>query len=166
MSEAQLRQQLYDSFKNRALIYWLIYDELRTELGAAKAEEIMKRAVYKRGAQKGAKYAAYAPDDLDGLRRTFVGGLPDDGHMFRPEVMHCDDEALDIKFHACPLREAWLEEGLSETDVATLCRIAARIDNGTFESAGFEFTADTYQPGGEGCCCLHIRPGRREAKTK
>jgi hypothetical protein len=160
MSEAQLRQQLYESFKNRAMIYWLIYDELRNELGADKAEEILKRAVYKRGAEKGGKYAAHAPADLEGLRKTFVGGLPDDGRMFRPEVLRCDGEALDIKFHACPLREAWQEAGLPETEVATLCRIAARIDNGTFESAGFAFTADTYQPGGEGCCCLHIRPGK------
>ena len=28
-----------------------------------------------------------------------------------------------------------------------------------FEAAGFEFFADTWQPGGEGCCYLHIRPG-------
>jgi hypothetical protein len=162
VSEAQLRQQLYDSYKNRALIYWLIYDELRKELGAAKAEDLMKRAIYQRGAQKGGKYAAHAPADLDGLRKTFLGGLADDGRMFRPEVLRSDAEALDIKFHACPLREAWLEEGLPDMEVATLCRSAARIDNGTFESAGFEFHADTWQPGGEGCCCLHIRPGRRQ----
>ena len=29
MSEEQLRAQLYDSFKNRAMIYYLIFDELR-----------------------------------------------------------------------------------------------------------------------------------------
>jgi ABC-2 type transport system ATP-binding protein len=41
-----------------------------------------------------------------------------------------------------------------------LCRIAARVDNGTFESAGFEFHGDTWQPGGDGCCVLHFRPGK------
>ena len=74
--------------------------------------------------------------------------------------MHSDAESLDIKFHACPLREAWQESGLSDDEVATLCRIAARIDNGTFEGAGFQFSADTWQSGGEGCCCLHIRRKR------
>ncbi len=68
---------------------------------------------------------------------------------------------LDIKFHDCPLRNAWREEGLPDEEIATLCRIAARIDNGTFEAAGFEFSADTWQPGEEGCCYLHIRPGRK-----
>jgi len=164
MTEEATRQQLYDSFKNRALIYWLMYEELRSEFGPERAEEVMKRAIYRRGAQKGEKYASHAPADLEGLRDAFVGGLPDEGRMFQPEVIRCDREGLDIKFHACPLRQAWQEAGLPEEEVATLCRIAARIDNGTFESAGFGFSADTYQPGGEGCCYLHIRPG--ESKTE
>lgn len=162
MSEEQLRTQLYDSFKNRARLYWLIFKELREELGAEKAEELMGRAIYKRGVEKGQKYAPYAPDDLAGLEEAFVGGIPDGGAMFQPEVLRCDAEALDIKFHGCPLRDAWHEAGLPEQEVATLCRIAARVDNGTFESAGFRFSADTYQPGGDGCCYLHIRRGSAE----
>jgi hypothetical protein len=44
--------------------------------------------------------------------------------------------------------------------LARLCRIAGRIDNGTFEAAGFEFWADTWQPGRDGYCHLHVRPGK------
>ena len=160
MSEDQLRAQLYDSFKNRAVLYYLIFSELRDEVGAEKAEEVMKRAIYKRGAQKGADLACYAPNDMEGLKEAFVGGIPDDGAMFKPEVERCDAKGLDIKFHGCPLRDAWIEMGLPEDEVATICRIAARIDNGMFEGAGFEFTADTWQPGGDGCCYLHVRPGK------
>jgi hypothetical protein len=160
-TEESLRAQLYDSFKNRAMIYFLIFDELRKELGAQQAEEIMGRAVYRRGEEKGReKYARYAPGDLAGLQAAFLKGIPDGGQMFRPEVARSDSAAVDIKFHACPLREAWQEAGLPADDVAALCRIAARIDNGTFEAAGFQFSADTWRPGGEGCCYLHIRPGR------
>ena len=162
MSEQQLRAQLYDSYKNRAAIYYLIYDELRKEVGAEKAEQIMARAIYRRGVQKGQeKYGRYAPGDLDGLKAAFVGGLADDGRMFRPEITRDDAAGVDVKFHACPLREAWQELGLPDEEVATLCRIAARVDNGTFEGAGFRFHADTWQPGGEGCCYLHIRPGEK-----
>lgn len=157
--EARLRRQLYDSFKNRALIYALLYDEMCEELGPERAEAILSRAIYRRGLQKGAKYAPYAPADLDGLKKAFLGGIPDEGRMFQPEVIAQDEKTLDIKFHGCPLKEAWLEAGFPEEKVATLCRIAARVDNGTFESAGFEFHADTYEPGGDGCCYLHIRPG-------
>lgn len=161
MSEQRLREELYDSFKNRAAIYYLIFDELRRELGASRAEEILQRAIYRRGAQKGGKLAAFAPDKLGDLQTAFLAGIPDGGAMFGPEVIRSDADGVDIKFHRCPLKEAWQEMGLPEDEVATLCRIAARIDNGLFESAGFQFSADTYRPGGEGCCYLHLRPGAK-----
>lgn len=160
MSEETLRRQLYDSFKNRARIYYLIFDELRRELGAERAEAILSRAIYRRGVEMGqAKFACFAPSDLVALQAAFLDGIPDNGRMFAPEVLHSEPDAVDIKFHACPLREAWQEQGLSDDEVATLCRMAARVDNGTFEGAGFQFFADTWQPGGDGCCCLHIRRG-------
>jgi len=164
MSEETLRSELYDSFKNRAILYYLIFDEMQKEIGPEKAEQILARAVYRRGAQTGrAKLARFGPDDLSGLQEAFLEGIPDDGQMFRPEVIRSDAEGVDIKFHGCPLRDAWQELGLPEDEVARICRIAARVDNGLFESAGFAFSADTWKPGGDGCCYLHIRPGASDA---
>ena len=163
MSDETLRSQLYDSYKNRAMIYHLIYDELRAELGPKRAEEILGRAIYRRGMEKGREnYAQFGPKNLPGLQKAFLGGIPDDGRMFQPELIRGDSDAMDIKFHACPLRDAWKEAGLPEEQVALLCRIASRVDYGTFEGAGFDFHADTYQPNGEGCCYLHIRPGKAQ----
>ena len=159
MSEEQLRHQLYDAFANRAFIYHLLLSQLRSELGADRAAELMGRAIYQRGVQNAARYVSFAPRDLEGLRQAFLASLPDDGVMFAPEVVRCDAEGLDIKFHRCPLQKAWLDAGLAPEEVATLCRIAAQVDNGLFEAAGFRFHADTYRPGAEGCCFLHIRPG-------
>lgn len=156
----QLRQQLRDSYKNRAMIYYHIYEELVRELGPEKAEEIMKRAIYRRGQERAQAFRQFAPADLVGLRNAFVGHLPDQGRLFEPEVVACDESRLDIKFHRCPLREAWEEAHLPPDLVAKLCRIAAEVDYGLFQEAGFTFSADTWQPGGEGCCYLHIRPGR------
>ncbi|MGA2032158.1 MAG: L-2-amino-thiazoline-4-carboxylic acid hydrolase [Thermoguttaceae bacterium] len=161
MSEEQLRQELHESFKHRAILYYLIFDEMRAELGAEKAEEILSRAIYRRGAQKGKqKYAQFAPNDLAGLKRAFVGSSADGGRLFQPEVLRDDPDGLDVQHHRCPLKEAWQEIGLSDDDVATLCRIAARVDNGTFEAAGFQFSAETWRPGRDGCCLLKIRPGK------
>ena len=141
-----------------------IFRELRDELGEARAGEIMGRAIYARGTEVGRQFARFAPADLAGLRDAFVGGVPDDGRMFAPRVTRCDAAGLDIALMRCPLQDAWREAGLADKDVATLCRIAGRVDNGTFESAGFTFSADTWQPGREGCCHLHIRPGPRASQ--
>ncbi len=156
--ESELRRRLYDSYKNRALIYWHLYEELSAELGARRAEEIMKRAIRRRGEKVGRKFRPYGPSDIDGLKPAFLADIPDEGRMFQPEVLQSSAQGLDIYFHRCPLRKAWQEAGLPDEIVARLCRIAAEVDYGTFESAGFRFHADTWQPGEEGCCCLHIRP--------
>lgn len=158
MSELQLREQLSAAFKNRAILYYLIFDELRQEMGPERAEALLKRAVYRRGQQIGQQYAEFAPRDFAGLRDKFVAGVPDEGRLFSPSVQRCDQDGLDINLESCPLKAAWEELGLSEADRVTMCRIAGEIDKGTFEAAGFQFDPDTWQPGRSGCCHLHIRP--------
>ncbi len=159
-TEARLRAQLYAAFKHRALLYYRIFDEMRRALGEEKASEILSRAIYARGAEIGAAFARHGPADMAGLRDAFVAMIPDEGRMFAAKVERCDAAALDIKLQRCPLKDAWLEAEVPEADVARLCAIAGRVDNGTFEAAGFEFWADTWQPGRDGCCHLHIRPGK------
>jgi hypothetical protein len=90
MADAErLRGELYAAVKNRALMYWHVFDELGTALGESQ------------------------------------------------------------------------EAGVADPGIATLCRIAGRVVNGTFEAAGFQFSADTWRPGHDGCRHLHIRPGAR-----
>ena len=150
MADAErLRGELYAAFKNRALMYWHVFDELRKALGEPQATSLMARAIEARGREIGRQFARYGPADVAGLRDAFVSGVPDEGRMFARRVDRCDATALDIALQRCPLKEAWQAAGLSEVDV----------DNGTFEAAGFEFSADTWQPGRDGCCHLHIRPG-------
>jgi hypothetical protein len=142
------------------MLYYRIFDEMRRALGEEQATDILSRAIYARGREIGAVFARHGPADLAGLRDAFVATIPDEGRMFAADVERCDARALDIKLQRCPLKEAWQEARLSDADVARLCRIAGRVDNGTFEAAGFEFWADTWQPGRDGCCHLHIRPGQ------
>ncbi len=156
----RLRKELAGSFKNRALLYFHFFDEMSKVLGEAQATEIMKRAIYQRGLAVGKQFAKFAPQDMVGIRDAFLRFIPDEGALFAPEVQRCDAGGVDIKFHRCPLKEAWIDAGVSETDMAKLCHIAGRVDNGTFEGAGFAFSADTWQPGRDGCCHLHIRPGQ------
>jgi hypothetical protein len=164
MGEKKLRKNLYGAFNNRALMYYHIFDELRKEIGEKKATAIMKRAIYNRGLEVGKQLSKFAPDDFEGLQKAFIGMDPDEGRMFQAEVLRCDDKALDLKFHGCPLRDAWQEAGLSEEDTEKICSIAAAVDIGTFEGAGFEFSAETWKPEFGPCCFLHIRPGKKAMK--
>ncbi len=158
MSELDdLRDQLKAALKSRALVYSAVHEELSKELGATKSEEILKRAIYTRGASCSNRFSAHAPADFPGLRDSFLDFIPDHGKLFEPEVLRCDEQGLDIKFHACPLKEAWQEAALPEAQIETLCRIAGVVDNGTFEQAGFALRSETWKIGTEGCCGLSIR---------
>lgn len=159
MSELDdLRGQLTAALKSRALVYSAVYEELISEVGALRAEAILKRAIYKRGAAISPRFAPHAPADFVGLRDSFLDFVPDHGRLFAPEVRRCDSGGLDIKFHDCPLKNAWVEAGYDDATVATLCRIAGVVDNGTFENAGFQLDAETWTPGETGCCSLSLRP--------
>ena len=163
MSEADLREQLRGAIKSRALFYLAVYREMAAEFGPERAEDVMKRAIYKRGVAAGDRFKRYAPDDFAGLRDAFIDFVPDHGGMFQPEVRKCAngaDGGLEIKFHACPLKEVWQEAGLSDKELADMCRIAGIVDNGTFESAGFSMQSQTWTPGDSGCCLLNISPSR------
>jgi L-2-amino-thiazoline-4-carboxylic acid hydrolase len=161
--EANLRRELKEAHMSRALVYAAFYEALAERFDPETAEEVMKRAIYRRGREIGRRFAGYGPADLEGLCTAFLAFVPDQGRLFAPEVRRADPQALDIKFHTCPLKEAWQAAGLPDERVATLCRIAGVVDNGTFEAAGFTFSAETWRPGDEGCCFLHVRPGKAEA---
>ena len=160
MSEATMRELLVSAMKSRAMFYYAFYKEFSAEFGPAKTEEVMKRATYKRGLEIGKRFARFAPDDMAGLKTSFLEHVPDPDATFNPKLERCDAEGVDILLQGCPLRDAWQEAGLSDAEVATMCSIAGRVDNGTFEGAGFAFSADTWQTGRAGCCHLHIRPGK------
>ena len=59
MSDQRLRTQLYEAFKHRALIYHAIFEELREELGDDRAEELLSRAIYRRGAERGRRLPVF-----------------------------------------------------------------------------------------------------------
>lgn len=160
MVEEILREQLYGAYKNRGMMYYHIFRELKKEVGERRAADIMKRGIYNRGVELSRKYKQFAPMDLEGLKNAFLAGSADLGNMFQPEVLRCDVAGLDIQMRSCPLKEAYREASLSDEEIAGMCEIAAVVDYGIFEGAGFRFSADTWKPGEEGCCRLHIRPGK------
>jgi hypothetical protein len=70
------RTHLVGQMKNRALIYMEMYDVLAAELGAARAEALLAKAIYNRGRKMGKAFAKFSPADLAGLRDAFLASVP------------------------------------------------------------------------------------------
>jgi hypothetical protein len=152
----QLERELKDAFKNRALIYWAIYDELRCELGPEKAGALLSRAIERRGKEAGDALFRNTPADPLAIGQRFLDVSPADGRLFPTEVRRDDKGGMHIQVKVCPLKEAWEESKLPAADMATICRIAGHFDNGVFGGRGVRFSAETWTEGKSGCCHLHL----------
>lgn len=156
----KLAAELDAAFRNRADLYRLMLEELSAELGDAKAEEIMIRAIEKRGREvAGVAFARFGPNDARAIGEAFLAVSPDGGRMYPTDVERSDSH-IAFKVKRCPLKDAWTEAGVDEGRLATLCRIAGAFDRGLFEATGIQFDNVTWTPGhGSGCChiCLTDR---------
>ena len=159
----EARALLRRSFAMRAQAYAHMFDVLREEFGAERALELTMRATRRMGEQMGKAFEEHGPRDLAGLQKAFLSGIIEGEALFAPQVVQCDDERLEIYFHRCPLKEAWVDMGRSDEDLEMLCRVAGAIDSGLFTRAGFTFCGDTWKPGEPGCCRLKVLPGPASA---
>lgn len=55
-----------------------------------------------------------------------------------------------------PSRTAWLDAGLSEDMTSRMLCCASAIDEGTLDEAGIDARIETWAPGRQGCCRLHL----------
>ena len=128
---------LVKELKNRASIYVHIYRELSKEVGSEKAAEILKRALYQRGKEKGLQLAVHlGHPDLHKLAIAFVEGKAD-MDAFGHEIVQEHAEYVLLRLNSCPLVEAWREAGLTPEEQKNLCDIAYQVDFGKFEAAGY-----------------------------
>jgi len=154
MAGRDLEGELKAANANRAILYYLIFDELRAATGEEQATRIMKRAIYRRGTEMAEPIKQFAPERIRDLGEYHVAHSAGGGKLFNPEVLRLDDDRFEILNTTCPLKEAWQAYGLSDAEVAKMCDIGAAIDYGKFEGAGFAFECDTWVPGKRGCCTL------------
>jgi hypothetical protein len=153
----KLSRELEAAFRNRADLYRLMLEELTAEFGAERAEDVLVRAIEKRGREVAASaFADFGPNDARRIGEAFLAVSPDDGRMYPTEVER-GETAIAFKVKRCPLKDAWVEAGVSEEKLATLCRIAGAFDRGLFEATGIRFENVTWTPGhGSGCCHIFL----------
>ncbi|MCM0019498.1 MAG: L-2-amino-thiazoline-4-carboxylic acid hydrolase [Tagaea sp.] len=163
MDPQKLTRELDAAFKNRARLYKNLLDELTATLGRAQAETVLAAAIEKRGEEAGrALFGHLSAPTAAQVADTFLAVSPAEGTLFPHTRTQDDAGRVTVAVSRCPLLEAWREDGVADAEIATLCRIAGRFDNGCFGVAGVEFAAETWAPGKTGCCTLHLGPsGKR-----
>ena len=67
MTTESLEQELRAANANRAILYYLIFDELRKAHGEAEATKVMRAAIYRRGQEMAASIKQFAPDRIKAL---------------------------------------------------------------------------------------------------
>jgi hypothetical protein len=154
----KLRKELFYATANRGLVYTAILKELRKELGEERASELFKRAIHNHGVNV-AKFFT-PPDNLKEFKDWLLDFFPDDGAMNEPEVVQDDEEELAVRMPRCPLKEGWRMFGLSDEEVADMCRHADAFDHGFFGSF-FEYEMELWADRPDDACVLHFRPKKK-----
>ncbi len=123
----------------------------------------MIRTIEQRGKEvAAAAFADFGPNDAPAIGEAFLAVSPDGGRMYPTDVERSEPDHIAFKVKRCPLKDAWVEAGVGEEKLATLCRIAGAFDRGLFEATGVRFDNVTWTPGhGSGCC--HIALTNRDA---
>jgi hypothetical protein len=150
-----LRKDLFMAIANRGLIYTALLNEMRAELGEEKASEIFRRAIFNHG--KNMAERLDIPATLGEFKDWLMDFFPDAGAMNEPEIVRFDEEELAVKLPRCPLKEAWRMAGLSEEEVADMCRHADSFDLGFFGSV-FDYTMELWADNPDDACVLRFRP--------
>ena len=123
MVEKSENSNLEEANRERALIYYDIYKELEKRFGKNEAVDVLRTALLKRGREYGKTLKKFSPDRFEGLYKAFAFA-PDGGKMFSPKKLKCNNESLEIKFMSCPLKIAWQEIGLNDSNIEKSYRIS------------------------------------------
>jgi hypothetical protein len=149
--------KLRDEIKNRARIYAHIYRELSREVGTEKAFEILKRALYARGKEKGLQLAdKIGEPDLHQIAAEFVEGKGD-MDAFGHEIVQEHEEYVLLRLNRCPLVDAWKDLVLSPEEQKRMCDMACQIDFGKFEAAGYKLTFNCRIADGSKSCDMCVK---------
>lgn len=157
--EKELLKETKNANKNRAAIYYYLYQQLTDDLGEEKGTEILKKALYCRGSAHGKE--KYPPSALAGnleeVANTFCQKTMVKEYLFNPTAVEKDETHLLLKMDRCPLIEQWEEMNLSPEEISKLCEIARAIDYGTFEGAlGLKLSFKKVMGEKDNCCLLYV----------
>ena len=80
------------------------------------------------------------------------------------EVAAVDEDRLNLRYHYCPLVNAWQKLGCTDDEIRRLCDIAMDGDRGIADSMGYQFELTKAIARGDDVCTVNfLRKDKAEA---
>lgn len=141
--------------EQRAEWLYLIADEAQ-KMGHEDWEEMCRKGIYRCGCMRGAKFFGEPGEDgaIRQASRAFLASP--NGVLFDREIVTVSDDEYEMRFHYCPLVNAWRKLTDDDAYIAKLCDIAMDGDRGMFSNLeNVKFTlASTIAEGHDYCRIL------------
>jgi len=125
-------QAVRSAIEDRALYLYLLLKEMQACLGD-EAVPAAKRAIFRYGQIK-AQAAERMESPADFIRHQMRPGRAE---IFDKQVIETTPERGEIRFHYCPLVQAWKRLGATPAELSQLCDIAMQGDFGMVSGAPF-----------------------------
>lgn len=128
-TEKEYLEGIRGAIGERAIWFYLLMKEAKEQ--GANPDAICKKAIYSFGKMRGQKYSvADTPGKMAEMLYNSKGQK-----VFEMELQENTDEKGVLKFHCCPLVDAWKEYGLSLEERKEICRLACYGDYGRVDCA-------------------------------
>jgi hypothetical protein len=114
------------AIEDRATYLFFLLKEMKAALGPEEAERLAKKAIYRYGQTKGQRMEALStPADFIAHQMR-----PGRQEIFDKEAIEAREIRGEVRFHYCPLVEAWKRLGAAPEELSRLCDIAMQGDHG------------------------------------
>lgn len=142
-------QAVRSAIEDRATYLYLLLREMQAANGD-EAVEMARRAIFRYGQLKAGQLPPmHSPVEF--VRHQMRPGRQG---IFEKEIVEETPRRSEIRFHYCPLVQAWKRLGATEKELAQLCDIAMQGDYGMVSQAPFELRIAGSIARGDDCCRL------------
>lgn len=112
-------------------------------------EPLARQAIHKFGQLRSNKMTQ--TDNMEEFIKQFASELVT--HVFEMELVKVEENEAEVRFHYCPLVEAWKKQGNSAEQVDKLCQWACEGDYGLMANfPAFEFNPEKRLAAGDSYC--------------
>ena len=142
------------AIEDRATYLYFLLKEMEAAVGPEEAERLASRAIYQYGQTKGQRMGSLdTPADFIAHQMR-----PGRQEIFDKEAIEAGEARGEIRFHYCPLVNAWKRLGATPEELARLCDIAMQGDHGMLSHTPMALELPHSIARGDDYCQLILEP--------